>query len=99
MYYYAKKYIEELQYETIDEIKAWLRTEEASKLIFSIGALIGNGAKSGFGLNQKSGKMKWQDLAMQIAGGFLQKWLPGVQAEGQPQTQESQGTEKYKSKY
>lgn len=48
------------------------RDEKLQKNLYTIGALIGNGAKSGFGLQKRAGKMSMTDLIVQsIAGKFL----------------------------
>jgi len=55
------------------EAEAWLNSEKGQKAIFTVGAIIGNGAKSGLGMNSRSGKFKWQDLAGQVITEFFTK--------------------------
>lgn len=81
----AEKIVEKTKIELKDELEDWLNSENGQKALFSIGALIGNGAKSGFGLNARSGKYKPQDLLAQIAAQFIQQKLlnqPGQKAGG-----------------
>jgi len=55
-----------------NDMEIWLNSETGQKALYSIGALIGNGAKSGIGIQTKSGKFKWQDLIGQIVGSYVQ---------------------------
>jgi len=73
------------------ELLNYIGTEDGAKMLYAIGALLGNGAKAGLGFNIKGGKFKWQDLLGEIAGGFIKKTL-GIQEEGAPQEeQQKQG--------
>lgn len=66
--------------EKLEEITtAFLSKAENQKKIYMLGALIGNGAKSGIGLSGK-GKFKWEDLAMQVLGSYFK--VGGQQQEG-----------------
>jgi hypothetical protein len=49
----------------------WLNSEKGQQALYQIGVLVGNGAKSGFGL-AKGGKFGFKDILMQAAGGLLQ---------------------------
>lgn len=73
---------------------AWLQTEQAAKLLYQVGGIIASGAKSGFGLTQKTGKFKMDDMIGQLIGGFIQKkFLGGEQQQSsQPQTEETKMT-------
>jgi len=59
-----------------NEIFDYLESEEGQKMIFSIGALFGNGVKSGLGMNPRRGKFKWQDLISMAIAQFFQSKLP-----------------------
>lgn len=54
--------------------------EEMQKKLVLIGALIGNGIKTGIGLNPKSGKYKFEDLISQVLASFF---LPKITGEAQ----------------
>jgi len=60
----------------IDEVEDLIfsipQSEDGAKLLFSIGGLVGNGIKSGVGLNPRGGKFKWQDLLTGIAANWLE---------------------------
>lgn len=75
----AEKMVEKHKILLKNDLEAWLNSEKGQKAIYSIGAIIGNGAKTGFGLKTKGGKFKWQDLAGQIIGNYVQsKVLPSM---------------------
>jgi hypothetical protein len=67
-YRLAKRDIKNEVYAMLDSIQT---DEEIQKALYSIGALISQGAKGGFGLNKKSGKFSLQDLVLQIAGQYI----------------------------
>jgi len=81
----------------IDEIKAyaeeWINGETGQKALWQIGGLIGNGAKSGFGLNKSGGKKGFEGLVVDLVGGFLKSKVPmlaqnnGETSQPQPQRQ------------
>lgn len=73
----AEILIENTKYDIKEEVKTWLNSEVGQKALFTVGAIIGNGAKSGFGISAKSGKFKWQDLLGQIAGNYIQNTFGG----------------------
>lgn len=50
--------------------------ESVQKRIYAVGALLGNGAKAGIGLNTGSGKFKWTDLIGMAAQSFFKDRLP-----------------------
>lgn len=60
----------------IDDLTDFLHTEDGAKLVYSIGALIGNGARQGLGINAKGGKFKFEDILAQVAAGFIQQYFP-----------------------
>lgn len=48
--------------------------EELQKLLYQVGGILGSGVRSGVGIAApKTGRFKWQDLAMEIAGQWAQK--------------------------
>lgn len=48
--------------------------EELQKMLYQVGGIIGQGVKGGIGLSApKTGRFKWQDLAMELAGQWVQK--------------------------
>jgi len=58
--------IESLKIDVKRDLETWLNSETGQKAIFAIGAIIGNGAKAGFGIGKKGGKFKWEDLMANI---------------------------------
>jgi len=61
-----------------DKLFSYIQTEEFKSILYQVGGLVANGAKNGFGLNAK-GKMKLEDIGMQLLAGFLQKYMPQTQ--------------------
>jgi hypothetical protein len=59
---------------------------EMQKKIYFLGGILGNGLKAGIGLNKIGGKFKWEDMAGQLLGGWLQKTFLGGTEEN-PQQQ------------
>jgi len=75
----AEKLIETNKIQLKIEAENWLNSEKGQKALYSIGALIGNGARTGIGLQTKTGKFKFQDLLGQIAGNYIQnKIIPNI---------------------
>ena len=75
----AKKEVETIKKDLKNEISGWLNSETGQKAIYSIGALIGNGAKAGIGMKNTSGKFKWDNLLGQIVGTYVQnKVIPSL---------------------
>lgn len=58
------------------EAEEWLNSEKGQKALFSIGALIANGAKSGFNLNIPKGKGGFEGLIMNIIGKWIGEKIP-----------------------
>jgi len=56
-----------------EEAVAWINSEIGQKAIFSIGALAGQGAKTGFGISKTGGKFNIQSIIAQIAGNYLER--------------------------
>ncbi len=50
--------------------------DDLQKEVYSIGALIGNGVKSGIGFTKSGGKFGFKDIMAQIASGFINKYIP-----------------------
>lgn len=71
-YVLLKRYIDTLVSDLQEYPFQLVQSEDGQKLFYSVGALIGNGAKGGFGLTKGSGKFKIEDLVMGIAGNFIQ---------------------------
>jgi len=71
---------DELINEQIDirkaDVEKWINSETGQKAFYSVGALIGNGAKAGIGLNTRGGKFKIEDIIAQIAGSFIENRFP-----------------------
>lgn len=95
-YVVAKQMINEQKEKLKDEFLDYLHSEEGSKLIYSIGALIGNGAKAGIGIQSRGGKMTLQDLIMGIAANFIQGKMQGPTS---TQNSGSQKSENLKFEY
>ena len=70
-----------------EEMEEYARSNEGAKLIYGIGALIGNGARQGLGIQTGKGKFKFEDLFAQIASGFVQQYL-GSEQKTPPQPSE-----------
>jgi hypothetical protein len=60
------------------EFPKLLAKPEVQQFVYSIGVLVGNGAKSGVGLSTKTGKFKFEDLIGMAIGQLLPKILPGA---------------------
>ena len=63
----------------IDLAEEATQNEDLQKNLYTIGGLVASGAKSGFGLKSGGGKLKWQDLLMQIAASYVQGIMPNMQ--------------------
>jgi hypothetical protein len=75
-----------------NEIFDFLSSEEGAKLFYSIGVVVAQGAKQGFGITTKGGKFKFQDMLGQAVGGFLNNIL-GKAFGGQEQPQQQEQAE------
>ena len=85
-YFVAKKVANDTINNVKDDVFDYLQTENGAKMLFSIGAMLGNGIKSGVGITKGTGKFKWQDIIGQIASQFImQKFQPQQQPEQQQQ--------------
>jgi len=94
-YVLLKRYIEQLKNESIFQLREWLNSEAGQKTIYSLGALIAQGAKGGFGISKGSGKLSLNNLILEIAG----KWFGSKQNssnEGSSQPALPNETHKYK---
>jgi len=69
----AEKTIEKYKKELKIEAESWLNSDNGQKAIYSIGAIIGNGAKAGFGISTRGGKFKLENLVSEIAGKWIQE--------------------------
>ena len=67
------------------DVEEWLNSEKGQKALYSIGGMIGAGARQGIGLGKGGGKFSFADLATQIVGGFFNK-----QGQQTPSGQQSQ---------
>lgn len=67
-----------------DDSEAWLNSETGAKALYGVGMLVGAGVKQSLGITQKGGKMKFQDLLVQVGLNWAQQHfgIPGVP--GQP---------------
>ena len=80
--------------ELTPELPKLLDKDEVKNFVYSLGVLVGNGAKSGAFGNVGKGKFKFQDLLMgvaqQVAPAIVQKIIPaiGSAVEGQQSQQE-----------
>lgn len=68
----AFEIIETKQEEIMTASTEFLQSAEGQKLLYSLGALIGSGVMGGTGIQKKSGKFQWENLATQVIGSFLQ---------------------------
>ena len=78
-----------------EDVNAWLQTENAQKLIYGVGVLIGNGAKQGLGLQSKGGKMKFEDLIMAGISTFIESKMSGSTQREQKSTEKNLYPSKY----
>lgn len=81
-----------------DLISEMSQNEEIQKELYTIGGYLGSGLRSGLGIQKRSGKRSWQDVAVGIAEGWIQQ-----QMTGQPSSNQAQGAppsnDSFKSKY
>jgi hypothetical protein len=49
-----------------------ITSEDGQKQLYSLGALIGNGIKTGMGISKPSGKRGFNDIIAEIASAFIQ---------------------------
>ena len=84
-YFVAKKVANDTINNVKDDVFDYLQTENGAKMLFGIGAMLGNGIKSGVGITKGTGKFKWQDIIGQIASQFIMSKLPM-----QPQQEQQQ---------
>jgi hypothetical protein len=68
-----------------DFVLSFQTNEELQKALYAIGALIGNGAKTGLGLTRSGGKFGFKDIMAQIVGGFVNRYIPQGINEPRPQ--------------
>ena len=52
------------------EAETWLNSETGQKALYSIGAMIAQGAKDSIPFVSKGGKFKWQDILVQVGLGW-----------------------------
>lgn len=80
----AEKTINFYKNQLKNEAETWLNSESGQKAIYSIGAIIGNGAKAGIGIKTSGGKFKFENLIAEIAGRFIQDRIsPNIPQESQ----------------
>jgi len=80
----AEKTIEKYKNQLKNEAEQWLNSDNGQKAIYSIGAIIGNGAKAGLGINARSGKFKIENLVGEIASKWIQeRFIPQQQQQSQ----------------
>jgi hypothetical protein len=74
--------IEEIVMDSVENLLSDVGNNESlQKSIYTIGALIGNGVKSGVGLQKRGGKMSLTDLIVQsVAGRFLNQGTETVKS-------------------
>jgi hypothetical protein len=54
-----------------DELEKWLNSENGKMALFQIGGLLGQGIKTGVGLDKGKGKGGLEGLVLELAGRFL----------------------------
>jgi hypothetical protein len=80
LYYLVKKdgflneIIEESAFNLVKEAQT---NENFQKDLYTIGGLIGSGAKGGLGITNKSGRFKWQDIAAELAAKWIENGITG----------------------
>jgi len=74
------------------ELPKILAKPQVQSFVYSIGALIGNGARAGAGFGGGKGKFKFEDLLARVAGKLVDSFLPdgGGQPPGEQQPGEQQ---------
>ena len=95
-YVISKRMLAQAKRDIKQEAEAWLNSDVGQKAIFSIGALIANGAKSGFQLQNPRGKGGFEGLIMNVIGQFIQSKLPAVVS---GEISPAAATEKFKTEY
>ena len=60
------------------DLEGWINSDVGAKALYSLGGMVGAGAMAGTGLKKGSGKFKWQDLALEVASGFLKRNIPQI---------------------
>lgn len=86
-YVLAKRYVETLKntliQQVVDEgingLTDWINTEEGQKTFYTIGGLIGNGARQGMGIAKGGGKTGLLDVVLQLGSQFLMPKNTGSQ--------------------
>ena len=84
---YAKKTIENTFINEENKLKmaveVWLNSDKGKGVMFSVGALLSNGVKSGFGITKGKGKFSIESVIAEIAGSWAKKKFGLGSAEGQ----------------
>ena len=91
----AQNELPDMILDTIDqimpELPKFMAKDEVRQFIYSIGVLVGNGAKAGALGNTGKGKFKFEDLlgglVQQFAPAIIQKVIPNI-GSGEQQTQQ-----------
>lgn len=73
--YYQLKRSEFLEESLTNFLTTVQNDEELQKALYTIGGIIGQGAKAGFGVAPKTGRFKWQDLIVDLGTQYLQKTI------------------------
>jgi hypothetical protein len=72
-----KKYVAEQKVELKEMAEKWLNSETGQKALLQIGALIGNGAKTGIGFGGTTrGRGGLTGIIAEIAGQFIKSKIP-----------------------
>lgn len=74
----AEPMIDKAYTQVFTKFRAFLNEEDGQKMIYSLGVLMGNGARTGLGIQKTGGKFKIQDLIMQGVGQYIQSKIQGV---------------------
>ena len=56
-----------------DFIDDMVQNEDMQKKIYLLGGIVGSGIRQGVGLTRGKGKMKLEDILMQLVSGYIQK--------------------------
>ena len=75
-------------------VEAWLNSDKGKSVMFSVGALLSSGVKSGFGISKGKGKFSLEGVIAEIAGSWAKKKF-GLGSEGEKQLEQPKETIKY----
>lgn len=102
--YFMPNIIENQKENIKNDLEMWINSPKGREAIYLLGGLAASGMKSGLGITQKGGKMKLEDIGMQLISRFISGDLqiPKVlnpNPSNQPKIKAKTGVSTYNSKY